>query len=88
MAVRLANIQANSIAVWCVCGYSAVVDVAPIFARFGDMTVKEAVARMRCQQCRARGCIQHFRIVYVGGSAIALSAGHGQRLPDDEGQGG
>lgn len=78
MTVRLANIQGNAIAVWCVCGHSSVVDVAPIFARFGDMSVKQAVAHMRCQQCGARGAIQHVRIVYVGGSAIAMSAGHGQ----------
>jgi hypothetical protein len=81
---RLSSIRANAIAVWCSCGHSQNVEVAGIVDALGDMTVHEAVARMRCSVCRARGAITDFRIVYVGGSAHAMSAGHGQMVKDED----
>jgi hypothetical protein len=84
MSPRLSAVQQNNIAVWCSCGHSDSVAVGPIFARLGDITVKEAVSRMRCTRCGARSAILHVRIHYVGASAVALAAGHGQcPAPDD-----
>lgn len=84
MPTILSDIRSNAIAVWCYCGHSDVIEVAAILARVRDMTVPEAVARMRCSRCRARGQVTTWRIVYVGGGAQALAAGHGQRLDDPE----
>lgn len=85
MSTRLSSITANALAVWCSCGHSQTVEVAAIIDRLGDMTVGEAVARMRCTKCRARGGITHMRIVYVGASDHAMRAGHGQMTrPDDD----
>lgn len=83
MSPRLSNIPDNNIAVWCSCGYSHSVPIRPILEKLGDMTVKEAVARMRCSQCGARGAIIHKRIHYVGASEISMAAGHGQRPSED-----
>lgn len=74
---RLSSIPANSIAVWCSCGHSGVVPVRPLLAVVGDMTVREAVDRMRCTECGLRGEIQHMRIIYDAG-VNALRSGHGQ----------
>lgn len=82
MSTRLASIPHNSIAVWCSCTHSEAVPVASILARLGDMTVHEAVARMRYTKCRARGAITHMRIIYEA-PVNALQAGHGQRFGDE-----
>lgn len=82
MRVRLSSIRSNALAVWCVCGHSQTVEIAPILGRLGDMTVREAVDRMRCSRCRARGAIQHVRICYVGQSAVAMQgAAQGRNAP-------
>lgn len=75
---RLSAIPANAIAVWCSCGHSAVIEASEILARWGDMTVKEAVGRMRCWECGLRGEIEHMRIIYAGASDKAMAAGAGQ----------
>ena len=68
----LSQIPEHSLSIECACGHSDLVPVARFLARpRPDETVHEAVARARCSRCGCRN-VQGFRIVYVGGSAVAL----------------
>lgn len=69
---RLSSIPAHHIHVECVCGHSAEIEVTPLLQRMGnDATVRDVLALVRCSACHARQ-IRHARIIYSGGSDVAL----------------
>ncbi|NIZ63140.1 hypothetical protein DL239_19425 [Sedimentitalea sp. CY04] len=46
--------------------------VADVIAKWGhEITVGEAVDRLRCSACRTKR-IKEYRIIYAGGSALAM----------------
>lgn len=71
MPTRLASIARNCLSVECLCGHSAQVPVASLLPAYAELTVDEAIRRMRCTSCGARS-VQEWRITYVGGSAEAM----------------
>ena len=56
----------------CACGHNGPVQVPAIIAKWGDqITVDEAVDRLRCSVCRTKR-IQECRIIFAGGSMGAM----------------
>ena len=69
---RLSVILKHRLWLECACGHTAPVWVADIVAKWGDdITVGEAVDRMRCSSCHTKQ-IQEYRITYPGASMEAM----------------
>jgi hypothetical protein len=71
-STQLSVIPTHQLWLECACGHNGPVDVAAIIAKFGDqITVDDAIERLRCSLCRSMR-IKEFRIIYVGGSWGAM----------------
>ena len=70
---RLASITNNHLGLKCeMCGHSSLLPVKVLIDRLGRETnVHDAVERLRCSSCGAKGKAS-FVITYVGGSGEAL----------------
>ncbi len=69
---RLSVIPEHQLWLECACGHNGPVQVVDIIAKWGDqITVGEAIARLRCSACRTKQ-IKDYRITYVGGSWGAM----------------
>ena len=76
----LGSITQHTLWIECRCGHVAPLRASWLIVRLGpEVTVDEAVRRMRCVHCRAR-MVQRYVIVYEGGSAVAME-GARQTLP-------
>ena len=70
---RLASISNNHLGLQCgLCGHNSLLAVQLLIDRLGrDSNVHDAVAKLRCSSCGAKGKAS-FVITYVGGSGNAL----------------
>ena len=77
---RLASISNNHLGLQCdLCGHNSLLAVQLLIDRLGRETnVHDAVKRLRCSSCGAKGKAS-FVITYVGGSRVRL-APNGQAL--------
>jgi len=71
-STRLSVIPEHQLWLECACGHNGPVQVSAIIAKWGDqITVDDAVDRLRCSVCRTKR-IKECRIIYVGGSMGAM----------------
>ena len=70
---RLASISNNHLGLQCdLCGHNSLLAVQPLIDRLGrDANVHDAVAKLRCSKCHAKGKAS-FVITYVGGSVSVV----------------
>lgn len=72
MPTRLTSIADLNLYVECRCWHNPLVPISELPEEWHDLTVRQAVDRLRCSRCRQRGAIGDWRIVHVGGSEVAL----------------
>ena len=69
---RLSVIPTHVLWLECACEHNGPVEVAAIIAKWGDqITVGDAIERLRCSACRTKR-IKDYRIIYAGGSQDAM----------------
>jgi hypothetical protein len=70
---QLASISNNHLGLHCnLCGHNSLVAVQALIDKLGkEATVHEAVPKLRCKRCKAKGQAS-FVITYVGGSGTAM----------------
>ena len=83
MSVTFGDIIHNHIAFMCRCGHSSMHSVADLLEVFPKETTYSNIKRnARCTHCRQKGQVE-CRILYVGGSDIAMRGGNQEKPKDN-----
>jgi len=76
--IQLKNVLAHHLYLRCRCSHSKMVAVVELVEAYGEAITLEQVRRnARCTACNRKGGIE-MRLVYVGGSAFAMSGSNTQ----------